>query len=461
MVTIGLKTQVEALRIEPYENIYIPVIPTFSRHSLREDIMRFSHILGTMVLLAGLCGTASSSQARDTDHYQALKQFSQVLDLIEKNYVQEVNRTDLIHGAIQGMLNSIDPHSAYIDLDKFKMMQEEFQGEFGGIGIQIGVRDKRLTVIAPIEDTPADKAGMRAGDIILEIDGTSAMDISLEDAVSKIRGPKGKAVNLTILHKDSQSPEKLTIVRGTIPLISVKTKELEPGFLHVRVTDFKANTTEDLHRKLQEYTATKELKGIVLDLRNNPGGLLNQAISVTDTFLRDGLIVYTQGRDPKSRKDELASRQATDVTCPVVVLINSGSASASEIVAGALQDRKRAILLGEQTFGKGSVQSIMPLSDGTAVKLTIALYYTPNGRSIQAAGIDPDVEMPFVTAAEATEERGDFREANLSKHLDNPNGGSLPGITELDSKEALAKDNQLRMGLSMVKSLPRFMQLSN
>ncbi len=423
--------------------------------------MRFSHILGTIVLLAGLCGTGSSSQARDTDHYQALKQFSQVLDLIEKNYVQEVNRTDLIHGAIQGMLNSIDPHSAYIDLEKFRMMQEEFQGEFGGIGIQIGVRDKRLTVIAPIEDTPADKAGLRAGDIILEINGVSALDASLEDAVSKIRGPKGEAVELTILHKDSQAPEKISIVRGTIPLISVKTKELEPGYLHVRLTDFKANTTEDLHRKLQEYTATKELKGVVLDLRNNPGGLLNQAISVTDTFLRDGLIVYTQGRDPKSRKDELASKQSSDLNCPVVVLINSGSASASEIVAGALQDRKRAILVGETTFGKGSVQSIMPLSDGSAVKLTIALYYTPNGRSIQAEGIDPDVELPFVVATESEAEKGEFREANLSKHLDNPNGETLPSISEMDSKEALAKDNQLRMGLSMVKSLPRFMQLSN
>jgi carboxyl-terminal processing protease len=421
--------------------------------------MRFSHLLGTMLLLAALCGTAASSQARDTDHYQALKQFSQVLDLIEKNYVQEVNRTDLIHGAIEGMLNSIDPHSTYIDLEKFKMMQEEFQGEFGGIGIQIGVRDKRLTVIAPIEDTPADKAGLKAGDIIVEIDGVSALDISLEDAVSKIRGPKGKAVDLTILHKDSQAPEKITIVRGTIPLISVKTKELEPGYLHVRLTDFKANTTEDLHRKLKEYTDTKELKGIVLDLRNNPGGLLNQAVTVTDTFLRDGLIVYTQGRDPKSRKDEMASRQSTDVTCPVVVLINSGSASASEIVAGALQDRKRAILIGERTFGKGSVQSIMPLSDGSAVKLTIALYYTPNGRSIQASGIDPDVELPFVAAAEEEPAQKEFREASLSKHLDNPNGESQTGAMAVDGKEALAKDNQLRMGLSMVKSLPRFMQL--
>ncbi|MGE4441488.1 MAG: S41 family peptidase [Desulfomicrobium sp.] len=423
--------------------------------------MRLSHFLGTMILLAGLCGTASSSQARDTDHYQALKQFSQVLDLIEKNYVQEVNRTDLIHGAIEGMLNSIDPHSTYIDLDKFKMMQEEFQGEFGGIGIQIGVRDKRLTVIAPIEDTPADKAGLKAGDIILEIDGVSALDISLEDAVSKIRGPKGKAVELTILHKDSQAPEKVTIVRGTIPLVSVKIKELEPGYVHLRLTDFKANTTDDMHQKLREYSAKQELKGIVLDLRNNPGGLLNQAISVTDTFLRDGLIVYTQGRDPKSRKDEMASRQASDVTCPVVVLINSGSASASEIVAGALQDRKRAILIGERTFGKGSVQTIMPLSDGSAVKLTIALYYTPNGRSIQAEGIDPDVELPFVAATEDGGERQDFREANLSKHLDNPNGDAELGTEELEAREALAKDNQLRIGLSMVKSLPRFMQLTN
>lgn len=421
--------------------------------------MRLSHILGTVLLLSSLSMTASSSQARDADQYQALKQFSQVLDLIEKNYVQDVNRTDLIHGAIQGMLNSIDPHSAYIEQDKFKMMQEEFQGEFGGIGIQIGVRDKRLTVIAPIEDTPADKAGLLAGDTILEINGESALDISLEDAVGKIRGPKGEPVELTILHKDAQAPEKVTIVRGIIPLVSVKTKELEPGFLHVRLTDFKANTTEDLHRKLAEYTATQELKGVVLDLRNNPGGLLNQAISVADTFLRDGLIVYTQGRDPKTRRDELALRQSSDVSCPVVVLINAGSASASEIVAGALQDRKRAMLVGERTFGKGSVQTIMPLSDGSAVKLTIALYYTPEGRSIQAEGIAPDIELPFVAPTKNTTDE-DFREADLSKHIDNPNAPGGRGAAAVSAKEILEKDNQLRLGLSLVKSLPHITQLS-
>ena len=244
-------------------------------------------------------------------------------------------------------------------------------------------------------------------------------------------------------------------------MTGVQTCALPICFLHVRLTDFKANTTDDLHRKLAEYTANRELKGIVLDLRNNPGGLLNQAISVTDTFLRDGLIVYTQGRDPKSRKDEMASKQSTDVNCPVVVLINSGSASASEIVAGALQDRKRAILIGEKTFGKGSVQTIMPLSDGSAVKLTIALYYTPNGRSIQAEGIDPDLELPFAAPQEETEDGPEFRESSLAKHLDNPNGDSRQGAMETDVKDILAKDNQLRIGLSMVKSLPRFMQLTN
>ncbi len=423
--------------------------------------MRLLHLAGALLLLLLLATTPTQGIARDADQYQALKQFSQTLDLIEKNYVQPVNRTDLIRGAIQGMLGAIDPHSAFIDLDKFKMMQEEFQGEFGGIGIQIGVRDRRLTVIAPIEDTPAAKAGLRAGDIILEIDGVSTADMTIEDAVSKIRGPKDTKITLTILHQDAKRPEKITIVRGIIPLVSVKTRELEPGYLLVRLTDFKATTTADLHKKLREYTAKNALQGVVLDLRNNPGGLLDQAVSVSDTFLSEGLIVYTQGRDPKSRQEEHASAQPSDLTCPVVVLVNAGSASASEIVAGALQDRKRAVVVGERTFGKGSVQSIIPLADGSAIKLTVALYYTPNGRSIQAEGIQPDIEVPLVTNATAAADEGmNRREADLSRHLDNPtNGGGGTRSQEAELQELLAADNQLRLALSLVKSLPRLTQI--
>jgi len=414
--------------------------------------------MGALIILVALATTPASCLTRDEAQYQALKQFSQTLDLIEKNYVQPVNRTDLIHGAIQGMLGSIDPHSAFIDLEKFQMMQEEFQGEFGGIGIQIGVRNRRLTVIAPIEDTPAAKAGLRAGDLILEIDGVSTENMSIEDAVSKIRGPKDTKVILTILHQDANAPEKIVIVRGIIPLVSVKTRELAPGYLLVRITDFKATTTADLHKKLREYTAKTPLQGIVLDLRNNPGGLLDQAVSVSDTFLSDGLIVYTQGRDPKTRHDETASAQPTDVTCPVVVLVNAGSASASEIVAGALQDRKRALIVGERTFGKGSVQSIIPLADGSAIKLTVALYYTPGGRSIQAEGIQPDIEVPLVANATTADDSMMRREANLSKHLDNPNGGGQ-AATDTETNDMLQRDNQLRLALSLVRSLPRITQI--
>ncbi len=437
--------------------------------TLSEAFVRISHIIGTALLLGALLGTTGSGLAKG-DPYESLRRFSQVLDMVEETYVQEIERDTLINGAIQGMLQELDPHSTYMSKEDFEAAQEDLSGNFGGIGIQIGIKDKRLTVIAPIEDTPAFKAGLKAGDIIIEIDGTSALDSSLTEAVSRIRGDKGTPVTLTILHKNSSRPEKVTIIRGTIPALSVKTQELETGYLYVRLTDFKANTVRDLRKAFNTYTKNHTLKGVVLDLRSNPGGILSQAVDVADVFLSKGLIVYTQGRDGSSRREFTAHNQNSDITCPLVVLINSGSASASEIVAGALQDQKRALIMGETSFGKGSVQTIIPLADGSAVKLTIALYYTPNGRSIQAEGIVPDIAYAFVPTPPKDKEDIylKFREEDLSKHLENPNDKDSTDTptTSSDEKEEqrkaadmLARDNQLRMALEFVKQLPRITQI--
>ncbi len=262
--------------------------------------MRINHLLGTIAILLLLTVAPWTSQARDNE-MDSLKMFSEVLHLIEDHYVEEKDRKDLIRGAIQGMLRNLDPHSSYVDLDQLKMMQEDFEGKFGGIGIQIGIRDGNLVVISPIEGTPAYEAGLEPGDIIMEIEGESTQDMALTDAVSKIRGPKGEPVELTILSEDAQSPEKITIVRDDIPVHSVRSQELESGYLHLRITDFKATTTDDLKEEIRKYSYEKDIKGIILDLRNNPGGLLDQAVSVSDIFLDDGLIVYTQGREEAQR----------------------------------------------------------------------------------------------------------------------------------------------------------------
>ncbi len=424
--------------------------------------MRINHLIGTLAILMLLTVAPWTSQARD-DQMDSLKMFSEVLHLIEDNYVEAKDRQDLIQGAIEGMLRNLDPHSSYVDLEQLQMMQEDFSGKFGGIGIQIGIRDGNLVVIAPIEGTPADKAGLEPGDIIVEIEGESTQNMGLTDAVSKIRGPKGEPVELTILSEGSQTPEKIKIVRDDIPVHSVKSRELESGYLHLRITDFKATTTEDLKEEIRNYSSENEVKGIVLDLRNNPGGLLDQAVSVSDIFLDEGLIVYTQGRKETQRKDYTATSRAEDVTSPMVVLINSGSASGSEIVAGALQDRNRALLLGEPTFGKGSVQSIMPISDGSAIKLTIALYYTPDGRSIQAEGVTPDIHIPLqrISKDKDEEDREEIRESLMQFHLEHPD--ERPEYEERYSEEVqklLEEDNQLRMALEVLRSMPRIQKLS-
>jgi carboxyl-terminal processing protease len=429
--------------------------------------MRITMWLLTFLLLLALTVSPGPGTAGKETNFEALKRFSQVLDMVEQHYVKDIPRAELIRDAIKGLLEQLDPHSAYLTEEDFKDIQDSTAGRFEGIGIEISLDNGRLTVVSPIEDTPAYKAGLRAGDLILEIDGQTTQDMSLTDAVKRIKGPKGTSVTLVILHKGSKAPEEVTITRGTIPIVSVKTLELERGVVHLRVTRFSDTTTRDLRDQLKDFAKKAPLRGIVLDLRNNPGGLLEQAVSVTDTFLAEGLIVYIQGKDKSQRKDFAAHREPADILdVPIVCMINSGSASASEIVAGALQDTNRALILGEKTFGKGSVQTVIPLADGAGIKLTTALYYTPKGRSIQAEGIVPDLEIPFVPARDDDADISDLRkrftirEKDLSGHLENNVPKKEKKTRESDTvKTLLAKDNQLRLALELVKQLPKIRQI--
>lgn len=410
-------------------------------------------------------------QARDQakeklNKYDAARRFSQVLDLVERNYVKDVTQSELINGALKGMLQGLDPHSTFMTSDEYKEMQETTSGEFFGVGIEISLENGQVIVVTPIEDTPAFRAGLQPGDVILSIDGQPAQELSLQEVVSRIRGAKGSEVELTILHSNAKTPQTVRITRDAIPLISVKSKQLEDGYYWVRLTRFSERTTEELKEALKqaqkESKAAGGLKGIVLDLRNNPGGLLDQAVSVSDAFLDNGTIVSIKGRDGGAERTYSARKQADDIDVPMVVLVNAGSASASEIVAGALRDQKRAPILGERSFGKGSVQNIIPLADGSGLKLTVALYYTPNGSSIQAEGIVPDFEVVFEPphAEDKDSPRLLLREQDLNRHLENSKGKPAKGkATKDEGKEQLARDNQLRMGLQMVKSLPRLQEL--
>ncbi|WFS60947.1 S41 family peptidase [Pseudodesulfovibrio thermohalotolerans] len=426
--------------------------------------MRVTLWIVTFLLLFTLTVAPGQTIAAKGDQFEALKTFSQVLDLVEGNYVKPVTKKELIDNSIKGMLEELDPHSTYLSPEDFKDMQVDTAGKFSGIGIEISMDQGRIVVVSPIEDTPAYKAGLLAGDIILEIDGESTQDMTLMDAVKLIRGEKGSTVTLLILHKGSNKPLEVAIVRGTIPIVNVKTQSLEDGYLYLRLTKFQESSTKNLRAAIAGYRKHHELKGIVFDLRNNPGGLLNQAVSVADTFLEGGTIVYIQGRNKADRKDFYASKESGEVKVPMVTLINAGSASASEIVAGALQDLKRSLIIGERSFGKGSVQQIIPLSDGSGIKLTTSLYYTPSGRSIQAKGIEPDLRIPFVAPSEdemSMRDRFTVREKDLSGHLEN---GQKTAKRKRDedaekAKDMLARDNQLRMALELVKSLPKMKEI--
>jgi carboxyl-terminal processing protease len=377
-------------------------------------------LLLAVVIGAGAYRKCSAKEGTGGD-YESIEMFTDVLSIVKKSYVEEVDTKKLIYGAINGMLASLDPHSSFMPPDMFKELKIDTKGEFGGLGIEITIKDGMLTVISPIEDTPAFKAGIKANDQILKINDKFTKDMTIMDAVKMMRGPKGTKVTITIMRDGFEKPKEFTLTRDIIQVKSVKFKMLEGGIGYVRVAQFQEKTDEYLIKALKSLKEENkgELKGLVLDLRNDPGGLLDQAVKVSDHFVENGLIVYTEGREPDSRMKFSASKGGKEPNYPMVVLVNSGSASASEIVAGALQDHNRAVIMGTQTFGKGSVQTIIPLSEDSGLRLTTARYYTPKGRSIQAKGIVPDITVEQVDLP-ASEKKTTMhiREKDLDHHFE-------------------------------------------
>ncbi|MEW5769266.1 MAG: S41 family peptidase [Pseudomonadota bacterium] len=431
-----------------------------------------------------------------------LRAFTEIFGKIKSDYVEPVEDKKLITEAINGMLSGLDPHSSYLDAEAFKELQVGTQGEFGGLGIEVGMEDGFVKVVSPIEDTPAYKAGVKSGDLVIKLDDTPVKGMTLNDAVKKMRGKPGTDITLTIVRKGETKPLTFTLTRAVIKIKSVKHKLVEPGYGYVRITQFQEHTGENLVAALKDLDGQNKgaLKGLILDLRNDPGGLLNTAVSVAGSFLKPGeLVVYTEGRteDAKMRltntrenylrlgeADYLKGLPAWTKGVPLVVLVNGGSASASEIVAGALQDHKRALVVGTQSFGKGSVQTILPLNNGTAIKLTTARYYTPGGRSIQAKGITPDilVEEGTVTAGEGA--GMEVREADLDKHLSNNQDNAAPakapgegdarkdakkgaapakdGASEEATREVVRKnDYQFNQALTLLKGLSLLQERRN
>jgi carboxyl-terminal processing protease len=398
------------------------------------------------------------AHALPAEAYENLETFANVLAIVQKNYVEPVPTKRLVDGAITGMLSALDPHSAYLTPDLYRDLQVETRGSFGGLGIEITIRNGMLTVVAPIEDTPAYKAGLKALDQIIKIDDDFTKDMTLTDAVKRMRGPKGSKVALTIHREGVPDLFAVSVTRDVIRIKSVKSKSLEGGYGYVRVTTFQENTDDDVQHALASFSRADHgrIKGIVLDLRDDPGGLLNQAVKVADEFLNGGMIVYTEGRLENQRQKYFAHKKGDFNDYPMVVLVNGGSASASEIVAGALQDHRRAAIVGTQTFGKGSVQTILPLDDKSALRLTTARYFTPNGRSIQSVGITPDVDVEppkamTLAALElpggAVEEHPEIRESDLPHHFQNGQGkDSKPATSSSADSTAPAPGEKARAG---------------
>ncbi|MBA3009136.1 MAG: S41 family peptidase [Proteobacteria bacterium] len=418
-----------------------------------------------------ITGSFTLSEAGSEKTYETLKLFTEVLEELEKNYVDEVDAEELIHNAIKGMVGDLDPHSSFMPPEAFDDLQDDTKGEFSGIGIVITMKEGILTVVSPIEGTPAYKAGIHAGDIIIKIDDNSTKGMELWEAVAKMRGPRNKEVLITIIREGETAPLEFALKRDLIPMTSVRSAVLKPGYGYLRVTNFRMNTLDDMEKDLKKLEESNNgLKGLIIDLRDNPGGLLDQAIKISDLFLDEGTIVSIKGRLEKNTQVFNAYPNEEGRDYPIVVLINGGSASASEIVAGALQDHSRALILGTPSFGKGSVQTVRPLKDGFGIKYTIARYYTPNGRSIQAKGIQPDIEVEFDIIEKEEKASGNDRmikEKDLRNSLE-PEERELGRPEKIKSKknrqlldaEQLEKDTQVKRALDILVSYGVFSKLN-
>lgn len=398
-------------------------------------------ILGA-TLVFGQMVFADKEAAQPDLPLEDLRTFSEIFGRIKSSYVEPVEDKQLIENAIRGMLSGLDPHSTYLDLNDFKDLREGTSGEFGGLGIEVSMEDGFVKVVAPIDDTPAAAAGIQSGDLIIRLDDTPVKGMSLNDAVDIMRGKPGSKLLLTIIREGADKPLKVELTRAIIKVESVKKKMLEPGYGYVRISTFQSRTGASLREAISELKTENggKLNGMVLDLRNNPGGVLDAAVDVSDAFITKGMIVYTEGRIADSEQKFHATPDDLLKGAPLIVLVNGGSASASEIVAGALQDQKRAIILGSKTFGKGSVQTVMPLTNETAVKMTTARYYTPSGRSIQAEGIVPDIEINGIRVASVEDnEFTPLRERDLAHHLDNGDSEAETETTEEPAAETSAE----------------------
>ncbi|MDO9213253.1 MAG: S41 family peptidase [Methylococcales bacterium] len=414
--------------------------------------------LGIMLgVFMGICGSvfadkddepaiaAPATATTEAIPYEDLRTFTEIFGRIKKDYVEPVSDKKLLEDAVKGMLSGLDPHSAYLDTEEYQELKEGTSGQFGGLGIEVTMENGFIKVVSPIDDTPAQKAGIKAGDLIIKLDDRPVKGMTLTEAVKHMRGEAGKPIDLLVVREGAEKPLKMTLVRAIIKVKSVKSRMIEKNYGYVRISSFQSGTGEALKEALAGLKKENKgiLKGLVLDLRNNPGGVLNAAVEVSDAFMKSGLIVYTEGRIANSQMRFSAAPDDLIDNAPIVVLINAGSASASEIVAGALQDSKRGIIMGEKSFGKGSVQTILPTNTGSAIKLTTARYFTPSGRSIQAKGIEPDVALANVKLESLDKDKGDFKpvkEADLSHHLEKIKGAD--DKKDETDKEKPSEDNQ-------------------